>query len=244
MTVRSLYALTRLPASDPPSMSSRVAARLAGMEDGEKDPWLQGDYRQALLTVLYAANGSPIPFVEASYKVFWTHPDRVWEKIAAWRKAKLGQEYTRFYDEAGNVSPQWLEIPDYDPADGPPHLPAKQEPSAAPLNRWPKAPLRRVVNRTEVVGSKGRVIYHLEELECGHSHTEFPDANPPRPRRRCPECQAIGQEASHANVVETSSPRRPEPLTGNLYALPKPPRSTKQEPVRELPRPSAASGSN
>ena len=33
-----------------------------------------------------------------------------------------------------------------------------------------------------------RILYHKEELECGHVHMEFPDGNPPTKRRRCRKC--------------------------------------------------------
>jgi hypothetical protein len=46
-----------------------------------------------------------------------------------------------------------------------------------------------VVYRTEIRDGDGRVLYHGEQLECGHFHTEFLDANPGKQRRRCQTCK-------------------------------------------------------
>lgn len=109
-----------------------------------------------------------------------------------------GGGYGRSYDAAGNRLPQPLDIPDYDPTcELAPRLQIRQASQAAsqPARRgspensaWPpKAPLRRVVNRSEVWNNK-RVLYFNELLECGHSHVEFPDANVGNRRRRCHAC--------------------------------------------------------
>ena len=53
---------------------------------------------------------------------------------------------------------------------------------------WPAvrrlAPLRWVVSREPVHGEGGRILYHNEQLQCGHVHAEFSGGNPGK-RRRC-----------------------------------------------------------
>ena len=225
--------------STPCSMSERIISRLLIMEAQEQDPWLRDDYREAYLTVAYASEGSPIPFIEASYKLFSTHPERVWRKIVALRKAKLGREYSRMFDDSGNLKKQWLDIPDYDPtSELAPRSRSAQSEEPDTKTKWPKAPLRRVMN-VEEVRDRGRVLYHLERLECGHLHTEFVGANPGKPRRRCRDCfteaQPVSWQAKDANVVKTTPLRRPKTSKGNVYQMPSPSRSAKQEPLRILP---------
>ena len=40
-----------------------------------------------------------------SYRIYGSHPDDVWPKILANRKAKLGKEFSEWYDAAGNGKP-------------------------------------------------------------------------------------------------------------------------------------------
>lgn len=181
-----------LPAPEPP-LIERVVARLVEREGEERDPWLRDDLRQARLTVHYAGEGSPIPFILASYELYGSHPEKVWENITAERKAKLGQEYGRCFDAAGNLKPQFLDIPDYDPLSDLSPCSSNQQIDVYLKKKWPKGPLRRVVSRIEVLKDKG-VAYHREELECGHLHIEFLDANPGNRRRRCNLCRGLGSE--------------------------------------------------
>jgi hypothetical protein len=190
----------------PLSLTERVISRLYSMQLREGDPHLCDDLAQARLTVVYASQGSPIPFVDASYAVCACHPDQVWGRIVARRKAHLGRQYSEVFDASGNLRPQFLDIPDYDPTAGRPPLSSFKQESYK--KHWtPKAPLRRVLQVNEI--HEGGVTYHLEQLECGHTHTEFLDANPGKKRRRCRECAtrspqdlAITRELSH--MVEQS----------------------------------------
>lgn len=52
---------------------------------------------------------------------------------------------------------------------------------------WPP---RRIVKRTPVI-QRGKVRYFIEQLECGHSHIEFPGGNPGK-RRQCKSCILAG----------------------------------------------------
>jgi hypothetical protein len=191
------------------SRADRIMARIEQAEAQEQNPHLRCDYRIAFFTVLYAASGDArlcSAHVLATYRVLSCHPDQVWQRIQARRKATLGNEYCDLYDENGNLRPQHLDIPDFDPtSELASHVQAPQ-PCDRGKYAWPKAPLRRVVSRTEAVGDRG-AIYHLEQLECGHSHTEFPDANPPRRRRRCPECQKL--VVAQSDIHRGSSPLPP-----------------------------------
>jgi hypothetical protein len=72
------------------SLSDRVIDRLAEAEVNEPDLHLQADYQQALRTVVLAREGSPMPFVEASYALWGMHPEKVWPRILARRQAMLG----------------------------------------------------------------------------------------------------------------------------------------------------------
>lgn len=91
------------------SVSERVLARLVQSEAHELNPHLRSDYHQAWLTVYYASLGNPIAFIEASYRAVGCHPDKVWPRIVENRKALLGSDYSRWYDEAGNaLSPEPL----------------------------------------------------------------------------------------------------------------------------------------
>lgn len=56
-------------------------------------------------TNLQILSGGLQPFVEASYRIFGTHPDDVWPKIMANREARLGKEFGEWFDQAGNLQP-------------------------------------------------------------------------------------------------------------------------------------------
>ena len=72
------------------SQVDRILARLMQAEAHETDVWLRDDYRQAFITVSFAAKGSAIPFVEASYLMYGLHPDKLYPAILARRAALLG----------------------------------------------------------------------------------------------------------------------------------------------------------
>ncbi len=170
-----------------------VLAYLESAQAREGNPHFRADLRQSWLYVYYESQRNPIAFVEASYMVHGSHPDKLWAQIVTNRKGILGREYDRWYDTAGTLVPERLDIPDYDPTCAlAPRLPRQQMivPSIQPRGKsaWPKAPLRRVVSRSEVMGNR-RVLYHEEHLECGHLHIEFLGANPGNRRRRCLECR-------------------------------------------------------
>ena len=84
------------------ALTGRILARLERAEFLEPDPHLQTDYRIAWLTVLYASRGVEDPHVQATAKILGVHPDRVWEKIEAQRRAKLGAEYDNFFGGASS----------------------------------------------------------------------------------------------------------------------------------------------
>jgi hypothetical protein len=83
------------------SVSERVLARLIQAEAHEPDVWLRDDYRQAFIVVTLAARGDTMPFVVASYQMYGISPNKIWAARIAKRKAQLGEEYSKFYDENG-----------------------------------------------------------------------------------------------------------------------------------------------
>jgi hypothetical protein len=85
--------------------ADRAIEDLARQEMREIDPWLRDDLRQAQITLILAQRGNTEPFVVASYTMYGVHPDKVWSSIQAMRHAKLGAEYSSFYDAAGNDRP-------------------------------------------------------------------------------------------------------------------------------------------
>jgi len=90
-------------------------------------------------------------------------------------------------DVYGNLIPQRLDIPDYDPT-----IPLRRRrPVPAPAPAWPDVrrlvPFRRIVRR-EAVTEGDRILYHNELLECGHVYVEFLEWNLSSKRRRCRKC--------------------------------------------------------
>jgi hypothetical protein len=87
-----------------PLWSERVLARLEQSKANEFNPHLRDDVHIAYLTVLYSVApgyntwGCPA-HVLASYETLGLHPDVVWSRVLAARKAKLGKLYPAFYDE-------------------------------------------------------------------------------------------------------------------------------------------------
>jgi hypothetical protein len=85
--------------------ASRILDRLWEAERAEADIHLRSDYRQAWICVSLAVRGEAQPFVASSYRIYGTHPDDVWPKIMANRKARLGKEYSEWFDQACNLQP-------------------------------------------------------------------------------------------------------------------------------------------
>jgi len=87
------------------ALSDRILDRLWEAASLEADVHLRADYRQAYIVVSMASRGETQPFVQSSYTMYGTHPDQVWPKIVARRKAQLGEEFSDWYDAAGNLRP-------------------------------------------------------------------------------------------------------------------------------------------
>ena len=83
----------------------RILDRLEEAERAEPDIHLRSDYRQAFICVSLVSKGEAQPFVQSSYKIFGKHPDMVWPHILDTRKAKLGEEFADWFDQAGNRKP-------------------------------------------------------------------------------------------------------------------------------------------
>ena len=83
----------------------RILDRLWEAERSEPDIWFRQDYRQAFICVSLASRCEPQPFITSSYRIYGSHPDDVWPKIMANRKARLGKEFLDWYDQAGSLKP-------------------------------------------------------------------------------------------------------------------------------------------
>jgi hypothetical protein len=83
----------------------RILDRLWEAERCEPDIHLRSDYRQAFITVSLASKGNTEPFLSASYAVYGIAPEKVWPRIMADRKAKLGKEFADWFDVAGILKP-------------------------------------------------------------------------------------------------------------------------------------------
>jgi hypothetical protein len=100
--------------AEPPCVETDLADRvLAYLEQEEKreiDPWLRDDIRIAWITTRWSQHGVPdwswhrhsSPYVAATYQVLRCHPDEVWPRIEAQRKAKLGAMYEQVWGEASS----------------------------------------------------------------------------------------------------------------------------------------------
>lgn len=88
-----------LPPEEPLRLhwSERVLIRLVDAESRESDAWFRDDYRVARVTVGLARRGSPIPHIEAAYNVLGCHPDEVWSRIEARRRALLAADYDKVF---------------------------------------------------------------------------------------------------------------------------------------------------
>lgn len=108
MSLKSLFVRTRfrrIARLRAESMAGRITRYLLLAEDEDLDLHRRTDYREARIVVALAAANDPQPLVTASYRIFGVHPDKVWPHIVADRKAKLGREYSQWYDAAGNLRP-------------------------------------------------------------------------------------------------------------------------------------------
>jgi len=165
----------------------RISDQLLNAEMGELNPHWKDDYRQSRIIIALCRADDPEPLVTSSYRMYGVHPDLVFTAIQSIRKAKLGDEYSDFYDENGNLIPQRLDIPDYDPT-----IPIRRRRAVAPAPVWPDvrrlAPFRSIVSREPVHGEGDRILYHNEQLTCGHVQQEFLEWNLCCKRRRCRQC--------------------------------------------------------
>jgi hypothetical protein len=73
--------------------------RLEQSEKSEVNPHYCDDIRIAWITTLYASRKEPEPHVRATYAVLGVHPDQVFERITARRRAMLGADYDNFFGE-------------------------------------------------------------------------------------------------------------------------------------------------
>jgi hypothetical protein len=80
----------------------RVLLRLEKAEKDESNPHLRDDIRIAWVTCLYAERNEPKPHERATLAVLGILPDQVWPRILANRKAKLGDEFSRWYEPDGS----------------------------------------------------------------------------------------------------------------------------------------------
>ena len=88
--------------SEPLARTEAVLAYLENAERKETDLWLRDDISIAWITTLEASRGNPQPFIDATYRVLGCHPDQVWSRITARRKAMLGVRYEDFFGEASS----------------------------------------------------------------------------------------------------------------------------------------------
>lgn len=79
----------------------RILDRLQKTELSEPDIW----FRQAFICVSLASRGEATAVHQSSYRMYGIHPDRVWQRIVADRKARLVNEYGRWYDDQGCLIP-------------------------------------------------------------------------------------------------------------------------------------------
>jgi hypothetical protein len=184
----------------------RITYQLMLAEDQELNPQRKTDYRQASIIVLLAAKNDPHPLVTSSYICFGTHPDKVFVKQTADRRAKLGREYDRWFDAAGNLIPEWLDIPDYDPtSELAAHWPGGRGITLSPLGAQTSAVALSlggesaaiVVPRTTkkcyncdypAVAGKTRCEHHLVRAQEAHKRSRAT-------KRQCRKCYDCGDPA-------------------------------------------------
>lgn len=114
------------PKSDTPT--ERALARLVCAEAHEPDVWERENYRQAFITVSLAAKGSPEPFVEASYRMYGLHPDKLWPAIVARRAWVLGERDTNSYNaDSSERSATGIVLAEEPSVDGASTIPAHEQ---------------------------------------------------------------------------------------------------------------------
>lgn len=98
------------------SKVNRVLAELVRASAHEANPHFRDDYQITWIAIYTADvkgefdNGWDA-LVAASGVVIGRHPDLVWPSIVARRKADLGPEYSKWYDEYNNLRPSEPLIP-------------------------------------------------------------------------------------------------------------------------------------
>lgn len=105
--------LRAVPDRTPTPRIAHVLNYLEKAELKEIDPHKRSDLRISWLTVKWASQGIPDwcvysehPFDAAVHLVLHMRADQVWPRILAERRAKLGGEYSDWYDDAGNWRPE------------------------------------------------------------------------------------------------------------------------------------------
>jgi hypothetical protein len=106
------------------TLSDRAIAYLIQLEAHEGNPHVCADLRQSQITLILAQRGNAEPATVASYQVHRCHPDQVWPRRVAERKAKLAAEFSDWFDAAGNLRP---DVPKKDSAATQTPLPAETE---------------------------------------------------------------------------------------------------------------------
>jgi hypothetical protein len=89
----------------PVRIVDHVIAYLLLQEAHESNLHIKADLRQAQICLILASRGNTDPFVSSSYVMYGTHPDKVYPKMRANRMARLGEEYSQWFDAAGNLRP-------------------------------------------------------------------------------------------------------------------------------------------
>lgn len=95
----------------PGAFVQRVLARLVQLEAHEPNLHFKSDYRQASIVLILLSRGNTMPFVVSSYQMYGKHPDQIFPGIVAQRKADLGKEYSRWYDERDVLRPEFAAAP-------------------------------------------------------------------------------------------------------------------------------------
>ena len=111
------------PLDAAPALSNRVVEYLLKAEMKEPEICYRDEYRQARIVVALASKGDPDPFTAASYQIYGLHPDAIWPRIVADRKAQLGAKYGLWYCDDDTLKPDVV-IPDYDPFSDPRRKPS------------------------------------------------------------------------------------------------------------------------
>jgi len=224
--------LLQFPQALAAAWANRVLDRLREAENHEENSHFRDDLRQSQVTLALAMRGDAAPFVIASYRIFGCHADQGFEKLMARRRAKLGREYSVWFEDNGLLKPD-VPIPDYDPTCAlTPVMAGRPTQDWEPTRKkWPKAPLRLVMRRRRIV--EGSILYYEEILECGHTRIDYFGGSGGK-RRRCRDYQNA-LEMKHADVEQAGSMRGPEERKGSLYEMPAAPRSAQHQPLRILP---------